>query len=132
MNSPNQFLLSCDAPSPPLTLNKPIIFQWFFMSNKLFKTTQLALPDFDLHFVESLSHLFLRDSKILSDFETEGARNFPFLCLFFYRLFQFLTIHNEPLSRPPFSSPIGGCAVSSFMVRQAHHERTKVLLKSTA
>src|SRR4030042_4262985 len=121
MNSPHPVLFF-DALSPPLILNDPIIFQWFFMSNnksgnfqkpffaplithlltlsaagvggqsamthytdfplfsihfysvlsrifglfqKSFKTTQLALADFDLYLIQNLSHFPLRNSKIL-------------------------------------------------------------------
>ena len=52
------------------------------MSNqKLFKTTQLALADFDLHLIQDLPHLPFRNPKIFSDFEAHGTGKFPVFCL---------------------------------------------------
>ena len=59
------------------------------------KTAQLALADFDLHLIEDISDLFLRDSEIFCNLKAYGAGNFSVFGLFFNSLFYFLAIHNE-------------------------------------
>ena len=43
------------------------------------KTAQLALADFDIHLIEDISDLSLRDSEILCNLKAHRAGNFPVL-----------------------------------------------------
>jgi len=68
-----------------------------FISNDsyaLLKTTQLALTDLNLHFIQNLRQFLLRDSKVISDFETHSAGKFSVFCLFQDCFFKFLAIHH--------------------------------------
>ncbi len=72
------------------------------MSNqKSSKTTKLALTDSDLHLIQNLTHLSLRNPEILSDFKTLGTGKFPVLCFFQDDLFQFLTVLHLIFSLSP-------------------------------
>ena len=68
------------------------------MSNqKSTKTAELALTDFDLHLIQSLPHLPLRNPKILSNFKTLGTGKFPLFSFLENDLFQFFAIHHSGL-----------------------------------
>jgi hypothetical protein len=49
-------------------------------SVKLFKTAQLTLADFDLHLIQDLPHLLIRNSKIFTNFEAQGTGEFSVFC----------------------------------------------------
>jgi hypothetical protein len=45
-------------------------------SGKLFKTAQLTLADFNLHLIQDLPHLFVRNPKIFGNLEAHGTGKF--------------------------------------------------------
>jgi len=48
-------------------------------SGKLFKTAQLTLANFNLHLIQDLPHLLIRNSKFFSNLEAQGTGKFsPF------------------------------------------------------
>ena len=67
------------------------------------KTAQLALADFDLHLIEDISDLSLRDSEILRNLKAHGAGNLPVFGLFFNSFFYFLAIHTQLLPIGPLT-----------------------------
>ncbi len=46
------------------------------INQKLFKTTQLTVADFDLHLIQDLPHLLIRNSEFFSNFEAHGTGKF--------------------------------------------------------
>jgi hypothetical protein len=80
-------------------------------SGKLFKTAQLTLADFDLHLIQDLTHLLIRNSKIFGNFEAHGAGKFSLLGFCQYGFLHLLTVHGDApfqILPSPFPSPPGG------------------------